>query len=581
MSSPRCPAELAIGAGTALFVAGTCFAPGERIASLTLLVDGEEQPLGGVRHAAAGAAASASEPGRLPQRLLGHRADRARARRRRRWRCGRAWRAAARRTAPLATIPLARAGRAALARRPAVAICMTTCDPPLELFRRQVDSIRAQTHERLGLRRQRRLLGPRALRRDPRTVLGDDPRFLLSRAAAAARLLPQLRARARRWSPPSAAYVALADQDDRWHPDKLATLLAALGDARLVYSDARVVAGDGRVLGRQLLGPPHATTTRACCRCWWRTRSPAPRRSSRADAARRRAAVPARPVRPLPRPLARARGARRSATSRSSSGRSTTTSSTATRRSATPRPTACRRCASGSARCAATRASGSGCGGCTTTSTPAGCCSSRPCCGCAAGSGCRRPSAASSSASSAPTARSPRSPGSRGAARRSCSGRRRDTLGAEWMLFHAFAWRRLLSATARDRPTRFAAARLAPAARLRPAARARARPPSPPARVIAREDRAAAARGQRRRAAADQPADPVDRPPALLRRLHRQVQPRPAARRAGRAGAHRHRRPGRLAPALVAAATSRPTAGSTGCSARSRSRSAASRRASR
>ena len=34
-------------------------------------------------------------------------------------------------------------------------------------------------------------------------------------------------------------------------------------------------------------------------------------------------------------------------------------------------------------------------------------------------------------------------------------GRRRDTLGAEWMLFHAFAWRRLLSATARDRPTRF------------------------------------------------------------------------------------------------------------------------------
>ena len=29
-----------------------------------------------------------------------------------------------------------------------------------------------------------------------------------------------------------------------------------------------------------------------------------------------------------------------------------------------------------------------------------------------------------------------------------------ETLGAEWMLFHAFAWRRLLSATARERPQR-------------------------------------------------------------------------------------------------------------------------------
>ena len=40
------PADLAVGAGTALFVAGTCFAPGEPVESLVLLVDGEEQPLG-------------------------------------------------------------------------------------------------------------------------------------------------------------------------------------------------------------------------------------------------------------------------------------------------------------------------------------------------------------------------------------------------------------------------------------------------------------------------------------------------------------------------------------------------------
>ena len=57
-------------------------------------------------------------------------------------------------------------------------------------------------------------------------------------------------------------------------------------------------------------------------------------------------------------------------------------------------------------------------------------------------------------------------------------GRRRDTLGAEWMLFHAFAWRRLLAASARDRPTRRAAARRAAAARRSTRGRARARPPS-------------------------------------------------------------------------------------------------------
>ena len=39
------PETLAVGAGTALFVCGTCFAPGGRVSALTLVVDGEEQPL--------------------------------------------------------------------------------------------------------------------------------------------------------------------------------------------------------------------------------------------------------------------------------------------------------------------------------------------------------------------------------------------------------------------------------------------------------------------------------------------------------------------------------------------------------
>ena len=49
--------------------------------------------------------------------------------------------------------------------------------------------------------------------------------------------------------PAEAAFVALADQDDVWNPDKLESLLAAFDpDTQLVYSDMRVVRPDGTVL---------------------------------------------------------------------------------------------------------------------------------------------------------------------------------------------------------------------------------------------------------------------------------------------------------------------------------------------
>lgn len=47
--------------------------------------------------------------------------------------------------------------------------------------------------------------------------------------------------------------VMLCDQDDVWHPDRVATLLAALDGVDLVHSDARLVDGDGADLGTTLL----------------------------------------------------------------------------------------------------------------------------------------------------------------------------------------------------------------------------------------------------------------------------------------------------------------------------------------
>lgn len=47
--------------------------------------------------------------------------------------------------------------------------------------------------------------------------------------------------------------VALSDQDDVWHRDRIGTLLRALDGVDLVHSDARLVDGEGRPTGATLL----------------------------------------------------------------------------------------------------------------------------------------------------------------------------------------------------------------------------------------------------------------------------------------------------------------------------------------
>ena len=126
---------------------------------------------------------------------------------------------------------------------PLVAIAMATYEPPRDLFAAQLASIRAQTHpdwvccisdDGSSLQSFEALL----------RAVGDDPRFVVSRSPRRLGFLRNFE-RALTMVPPAARYVALADQDDRWYPEKLTTLLAAIGDARLIYSDARIVARDG------------------------------------------------------------------------------------------------------------------------------------------------------------------------------------------------------------------------------------------------------------------------------------------------------------------------------------------------
>jgi Glycosyl transferase family 2 len=259
------PPQVAVGRGTAVFVCGTCFAAGERIASLALVVDGAEQPVmahgmprldlmratgepAAYRSGFWGLARIGAQEGgwvdlRLRARLVG----------------------GGLREEPLAQIAVA-ALPDPLPGAPKVAICMATYDPPIELFRRQVESIRTQTEPDWLCVVADDCSRPDRLA-EMREVLGGDERFVLVPSDRRRGFYANFE-RALALAPAGASYVALADQDDAWHPDKLATLLGQLGGAQLVYSDQRVVARDGTLVA----GSSGPTTTPACSRCWRRTR---------------------------------------------------------------------------------------------------------------------------------------------------------------------------------------------------------------------------------------------------------------------------------------------------------------------
>jgi hypothetical protein len=104
-----------------------------------------------------------------------------------------------------------------------VAVCLATHRPDPKLLRRQLASLDAQTYA------------------DRVLVREDD-----EAGSGAYRAFERCLARV----PADAAYVAPCDQDDVWHPDKLAVLIEALDTtgALLAYSDLRIVRPDGTVL---------------------------------------------------------------------------------------------------------------------------------------------------------------------------------------------------------------------------------------------------------------------------------------------------------------------------------------------
>jgi glycosyltransferase involved in cell wall biosynthesis len=130
---------------------------------------------------------------------------------------------------------------------PLIAICMTTYNPRLDLFRAQIASLRDQTHENWIC-----VVSDDCSRPDLyagiREELEGDERFFLSQPDTRLGYYRNFE-RVLGLVPQEAELVALCDQDDRWHQDKLEALREAAGpEVTLAYCDMNLVDEKGKLL---------------------------------------------------------------------------------------------------------------------------------------------------------------------------------------------------------------------------------------------------------------------------------------------------------------------------------------------
>lgn len=133
---------------------------------------------------------------------------------------------------------------------PLVCICMATYEPNQATFMRQIETLTMQTHRNWVL-----VIADDAssclaveMMRSVCELIGHD-RLILRTHDDNVGFYSNFE-RALSYVPLEADFVALADQDDFWYPDKLEKLLAEMTDetVQLAYSDMRIVQEDGAVL---------------------------------------------------------------------------------------------------------------------------------------------------------------------------------------------------------------------------------------------------------------------------------------------------------------------------------------------
>lgn len=153
----------------------------------------------------------------------------------------------------LGAIEIAPSAGTAAASSERIAICLATFNPDPRLLLAQIGSLRAQTDRDWVCLISDDCSDPAAYADLERMVRGDQ-RFVLSRSPERIGFYRNFE-RALGMVAPDTPLVALCDQDDLWHADKLARLRAALHqatDASLAYCDMRLVDEAGHVLRETL-----------------------------------------------------------------------------------------------------------------------------------------------------------------------------------------------------------------------------------------------------------------------------------------------------------------------------------------
>jgi glycosyltransferase involved in cell wall biosynthesis len=124
---------------------------------------------------------------------------------------------------------------------PRVAICMATYNPPLDLFKKQVQSLLDQTFQNWIC-----IISDDHSRADIFdqicSTIGDDQRFTIFRNDDRLGHYYNFEAALRK-VPANIDFIAFSDQDDEWYPDKLAKSLSAFesDEDLLVYCDMDVI----------------------------------------------------------------------------------------------------------------------------------------------------------------------------------------------------------------------------------------------------------------------------------------------------------------------------------------------------
>lgn len=249
------PASLTVGHGSLLYLTGRCYHPRRSLRALAVLVDGEPHAV--ANHSLLRADVPSDDPAigdTVPNSLTSgfwvavpfapiaveRVVDL-------RWRahlddgrqCERA-------LGSLRLLPgeLQRTPPISAAAAPLVAVCMATHNPEPRFFVEQVDSLVRQSHQRWVCVVSDDDSAPDRLRAIVETT-ARDPRFRVVRHTERRGHYGNFE-RALAEVPPDAAFVALADHDDVWYPDKLARTLAAFGpDTMLAYGDVDVVTHEG------------------------------------------------------------------------------------------------------------------------------------------------------------------------------------------------------------------------------------------------------------------------------------------------------------------------------------------------